>query len=104
MKVTIRVTRGRLRELRGRKDFWSEVVFQEGYDLAPTRTMADAKCLEQVLPLELHPRLVFDWGLADPSATAWSWVKLLTVGSTCTPVYPEWQDTRKENAPKRQAA
>ena len=104
MKVTIRVTRRRLTELRGRKDFWSEVVFQEGYDLAPTCSMADVKCLEQVLPLELHPLVAFDWGLADPSATAWSWVNLLTVESTCMPVYPEWQDTRKENAPKRQAA
>jgi hypothetical protein len=95
--MRIRVQKGRLQELRGRKDFWSEVVFEERYGLAPTYTKADIQCLEQFLALEPKLDIGFAWAKAEPATPVCS--RVFVAPPPRMPVSFEWGESRiRDNA------
>ena len=104
MEIRINVTRERLRELRNRKDFWSEVVFQQGYSLAPTYPMAETYHLQASIPAPLPQAVGREWqadvsaGIRHNKAEPWP------ITSRDLPVSPDWSVAWPTGFVGRQAA
>jgi len=69
IKINITITKDTLQELRGYKDVWSEVVFRDGYELAPTYTLADIRCIEHLVAIQPRPTGIVGWKVDGRACT-----------------------------------